>query len=297
MAKPQPLCPTIHPPPHLALLWGPADEAGRKPASRRSAEDGSRLPARKWRGLGELCAPGQLPTQKERQGQLSLRQPHHPPRGQIPRLATPPAPGPHLAAAADCLPPRSLDRHTSRHRKDALASLFPQTPKLPPAGCTGDCLTQYLGPWDHATVACLGRPGTGTKSESESEAAAASTGAGRWAEPCRRGGAPPRGWGAGAGETGRRADPAFPGQFSSVAQSCQTLCDPRDRSTPGLPVHHQLPEFIQSHRVGDATPRQGLKKIGRMVQGEPAGRSTPLGMQIIFPALVGRLLGGDSPTD
>ena len=43
-------------------------------------------------------------------------------------------------------------------------------------------------------------------------------------------------------------------QFSSVAQSCPTLCDPMC-STPGLPVHHQLPEFTQTHvhRVGDAT--------------------------------------------
>ena len=36
-------------------------------------------------------------------------------------------------------------------------------------------------------------------------------------------------------------------QFSSVAQSCPTLCDPINRSTPGLPVHHQLPEFTQTH--------------------------------------------------
>ena len=44
------------------------------------------------------------------------------------------------------------------------------------------------------------------------------------------------------------------GQFSSVAQLCPTLCDPVNRSTPGLPVHHQLPEFTQTHvhRVGDA---------------------------------------------
>ena len=35
-------------------------------------------------------------------------------------------------------------------------------------------------------------------------------------------------------------------QFSSVAQSCPTLCDPMNRSTPGLPVYHQLPEFIPS---------------------------------------------------
>ena len=36
-------------------------------------------------------------------------------------------------------------------------------------------------------------------------------------------------------------------QFSSVAQSCLTLCDPMDCSTPGLPVHHQIPEFSQTH--------------------------------------------------
>ena len=43
-------------------------------------------------------------------------------------------------------------------------------------------------------------------------------------------------------------------QFSSVAQSCLTLCDAMNRSTPGLPVHHHLPEFTQTHihRVGDA---------------------------------------------
>ena len=42
--------------------------------------------------------------------------------------------------------------------------------------------------------------------------------------------------------------------FSSVAQSCLTLCDPMNHSTPGLPVHHQLPEFTQTHvhRVSDA---------------------------------------------
>ena len=41
-------------------------------------------------------------------------------------------------------------------------------------------------------------------------------------------------------------------QFSSVPQSCPTLCEPMNHSTPGLPVHHQLPEFTQTHRVGDA---------------------------------------------
>ena len=43
-------------------------------------------------------------------------------------------------------------------------------------------------------------------------------------------------------------------QIRSVAQSCSTLCDPMNRSTPGLPVHHQLLEFTQTHvhRVNDA---------------------------------------------
>ena len=36
-------------------------------------------------------------------------------------------------------------------------------------------------------------------------------------------------------------------QFSSVAQSCPTLCDPMNRSTPGLPVHHLLPDATQTH--------------------------------------------------
>ena len=46
----------------------------------------------------------------------------------------------------------------------------------------------------------------------------------------------------------------FSVQFSSVAQSCLTLCDPMNRSTPGLPVHHQLQEFTQTHvhRLSDA---------------------------------------------
>ena len=43
-------------------------------------------------------------------------------------------------------------------------------------------------------------------------------------------------------------------KFSSVVQSCPTLCAPMNLSTPGFPVHHQLPEFTQTHvhRVGDA---------------------------------------------
>ena len=47
---------------------------------------------------------------------------------------------------------------------------------------------------------------------------------------------------------------SFPNQIRSVSQSCPTLCDPMNRSTPGLPVHHQLPEFTQTHvhQVSDA---------------------------------------------
>ena len=49
-------------------------------------------------------------------------------------------------------------------------------------------------------------------------------------------------------------DPVKNVQFSSVAQSCPTLCDPMACSTPGLPIHHQLPEITQIHVhwVGDA---------------------------------------------
>ena len=45
-----------------------------------------------------------------------------------------------------------------------------------------------------------------------------------------------------------------PPQFNSGAQLCQTLCDPMDCSTPGLPAHYQLPEFTQTHvhQVSDA---------------------------------------------
>ena len=56
-------------------------------------------------------------------------------------------------------------------------------------------------------------------------------------------------------------------QFSSVAQSCPTLCDPMNCSKPGLPVHYQLPEFTQTHvhRVCDAIQGTSLAppKCGR----------------------------------
>ena len=49
-------------------------------------------------------------------------------------------------------------------------------------------------------------------------------------------------------------DTCYIHQIRSAAQSCPTLCDPMNRSMPGLPVHHQLPEFTQTHvhPVGDA---------------------------------------------
>ena len=56
------------------------------------------------------------------------------------------------------------------------------------------------------------------------------------------------------GETGSSSNGRVHASFSSVAQSCLTLCDPMYCSAPGLPAHHQLPEFAQTHvdRVRDA---------------------------------------------
>ena len=52
----------------------------------------------------------------------------------------------------------------------------------------------------------------------------------------------------------REKEAPSPVQFSSVTLSCLTLCDPRNSSMPGLPVHHQQTEFTQTHvhQVGDA---------------------------------------------
>ena len=47
-------------------------------------------------------------------------------------------------------------------------------------------------------------------------------------------------------------------QFSSVAQSCPTLCNPMNCSMPGLPIHHQLPEFIQTHAIESVMPSNHL---------------------------------------
>ena len=74
-------------------------------------------------------------------------------------------------------------------------------------------------------------------------------------------------------------------QFSSVAQSCLTLSDPMNRSTPGLPVHHQLPEFTQTHvyQVSDAIqpshPRSSPSPPARFSscpQSLPASGSFPM---------------------
>ena len=52
--------------------------------------------------------------------------------------------------------------------------------------------------------------------------------------------------------------PISSAQFSSVAQSCPTLCDPMNHSMPGLPVHHQLPEFTQTHVIELVMPSNHL---------------------------------------
>ena len=53
-------------------------------------------------------------------------------------------------------------------------------------------------------------------------------------------------------------DILFAFQFSSVSKSCLTLCDPMNRSTPGLPVHHQLPEFTQLMSIELVMPSNHL---------------------------------------
>ena len=64
----------------------------------------------------------------------------------------------------------------------------------------------------------------------------------------------------GKGKKGKTRAKVVPGliQFSSVTQSCLTLCNSMNRSTPGLPVHHQLPEFIQIHVIESVMPSNHL---------------------------------------
>ena len=77
---------------------------------------------------------------------------------------------------------------------------------------------------------------------------------------------------------------AFDIQFSSVAQSCQTLCDPMDCSMPGLPVRHQLPKFTQTgvHWVGDAIQPSSVVPFSSFLQSFPASGSFP--MSQFFPS-------------
>ena len=69
-------------------------------------------------------------------------------------------------------------------------------------------------------------------------------------------------------------------QFSSVAQSCLTLCDPMNLSTPGLPVHHQLPEFTQtscsSSRWCHPAISSSVITISSCPQSLPASGSFPM---------------------
>ena len=68
-------------------------------------------------------------------------------------------------------------------------------------------------------------------------------------------------------------------QFSSVAQSRPTLCEPMDCSMPGLPVHHQLPELTQTHvhRIGDAIqPSHPVLPFSSCLQSFPASGSFPV---------------------
>ena len=53
-------------------------------------------------------------------------------------------------------------------------------------------------------------------------------------------------------------------QFSSVAQSCPTLCDPMNCSTPGLPVHHHLPELVMDREAWRAAIREAAKSRTRL---------------------------------
>ena len=72
-------------------------------------------------------------------------------------------------------------------------------------------------------------------------------------------------------------------QFSSVTQSCPTLCNPMNRSTPGLPVQHQLPEFTETHihRVSDAIqPSHPLSSPSPLAP-------NPFQHQSLFQGLVG----------
>ena len=67
-------------------------------------------------------------------------------------------------------------------------------------------------------------------------------------------------------------------QIRSVAQLCPTLCDPMNRSTPGLPVHHKLPEFTQTHvhQVNDTGISSSVVPFSSCPHSLPASESFPV---------------------
>ena len=67
-------------------------------------------------------------------------------------------------------------------------------------------------------------------------------------------------------------------QIRSVTQSCPTLCDPMNRSTPGLPVRHQLPEFTETHvhRVSDAIQPSHPLSSPSLLAPNPSQQSFPM---------------------
>ena len=77
-------------------------------------------------------------------------------------------------------------------------------------------------------------------------------------------------------------------QFSSVAQSCPTLCDPMDNSSPGLPVHHQLPKFTQTrvHWVSDAIEPSSISSSVIPFSHHKNSTYTYFAPQIPFPWLL-----------
>ena len=76
--------------------------------------------------------------------------------------------------------------------------------------------------------------------------------------------------------------------FSSVTQSCPTLWDPMDCSTPGFPVHHQLPELAQTHvhQVSDTIHSSHPVILFSCLQSFPASRSFPISHFFTFSASV-----------
>ena len=78
-------------------------------------------------------------------------------------------------------------------------------------------------------------------------------------------------------------------QFSSIAQSCLTLCDSMNCSTPGLLIHHQLLEFIQTHihRVGVGQPYflLGFRASGRNRQDEESYDGFCMGRKLVYACL------------